>query len=453
MDLHIDLKAGEARSLRARLEHALREAVRSGRLTPGTRLPSSRSLCTQLRVSRGVVTEAYAQLAAEGYLTARRGAGTTVSSAASGARPKHPAIDAATPPLHDMSPFRPALADFPRSRWVAALTRTARSVPDSRLGYPEPAGVSELRHTLASYLGRARGVRSEPSQIVVCSGLRQGISLVCAALASKGATRIAVEHPGWRGIRETATDAGLSAVEVPVDDDGMDVSALNDVEADAAAVAPAHQYPTGAVMSAERRSALLHWARGEGAVIVEDDYDAEYRYDRRPVGCLQGLSPEVVVYGGSASKTLAPAMRLGWLALPERLVEPVVELQRIRGGMPAVLEQLALSDLIERGELDRHLRRQRRVYERRRSALLDALAEAMPAAEVSGTAAGLYVVVKLRNGAPESAALAAARRHGILVEGADGEEPALAVGYANLPETAARNAARALASACAEAIG
>lgn len=246
LDLHIDLDAASGGSLRARVEQALRDAIRGGRLAPGTRLPSTRSLCVELGVSRGVVAEAYAQLTAEGYLRARRGAGTTVSEAASGATPERKRVDAPSPPLHDMSPFRPALADFPRGTWVAALTRAARSVPDARLGYPDPAGAVELRETLASYLGRARGVRADPDQILVCSGLRQGFSLLLSVLAAEGASTIAVERPGWRGMSETAADAGLSCVGVKVDEDGLDVEALRRSRADAVAVAPAHQYPTAA---------------------------------------------------------------------------------------------------------------------------------------------------------------------------------------------------------------
>jgi GntR family transcriptional regulator/MocR family aminotransferase len=451
MDLHLDLENAPGRSLRARVEHALREAVRGGRLAPGTRLPSTRALCTELGVSRGVVADAYAQLAAEGYLHTRRGGGTTVAATLTRERsspsntPLRPAV------RHDMSPFRPTLSGFPRTAWSAAYTRVLRTAPDERLGYPDPAGTPELRATLAAYLGRVRGVRCDPEQIVVTNGLRQGIELLWSTLAAGGTRRVAVEDPGWQGIRETATAAGLELVPLPVDRDGLIVERLELQDVDAVAVAPAHQYPTGAVLSPARRGALVAWAQQRDALIVEDDYDAEYRYDRQPIGSLQGLEPERVVYGGSASKTLAPAVRLGWLALPEHLVKPIAARQRLCGGMPAPLEQLALADLIERGELDRHLRRQRRRYHRQRDALLAALARKLPEVSVHGAAAGLYVVLHLPDGLDEQAVLAAARSRGIALEGLSGSTPAIVVGYANLADAAIEPAVAALAASIAQA--
>jgi GntR family transcriptional regulator/MocR family aminotransferase len=251
---------------------------------------------------------------------------------------------------------------------------------------------------------------------------------------------------------ETASDAGLLAVPVPVDEDGLIVERLEREQVDVVALAPAHQYPTGTVLSSDRRVALIAWARAQAALIVEDDYDAEYRYDRHPLGSLQGLAPEHVVYGGSTSKTLAPAIRLGWLVLPSRLAEKVVARQRRRGSMPAPLHQLALADLIERGELDRHLRRQRRRYIQRREALLEALTRELPEACISGAAAGLYVVVGLPEGLNEQTALAAARSRGIALEGSGGLSPALVIGYANLPDAAVGQAVDALAASVREAL-
>jgi GntR family transcriptional regulator/MocR family aminotransferase len=451
MDLHLDLADAAGRSLRARLEDALRDAMRSGRLPSGTKLPPTRSLCVELGVSRGVVVDAYAQLAAEGYLHTRRGGGTTV--AATVARDRAPLAGATPTPLvrHDMSPFRPALSRFPRTAWSSALTRVLRTVPDERLAYPDPAGLPELRITLAAYLGRVRGVRADPEQIVVTNGLRQGIDLLWSALAANGARRIAAEDPGWRGIGETASAAGLEVVALPVDGDGLIAERLEHEDVDAVAIAPAHQYPTGAVLSPPRRAALLAWAQQRDALIVEDDYDAEYRYDRQPIGSLQGLAPERVVYGGSASKTLAPAVRLGWLALPRHLVQPIADRQRVRGGMPAPLGQLALADLIERGELDRHLRRQRRRYHRQRDELLTALAAKLPDVTVHGAAAGLYVVLHLPDGLAEHAVLAAARSRGIALEGLGTDAPAVVVGYANLTDTAIEPAVTALAASIKQA--
>jgi GntR family transcriptional regulator / MocR family aminotransferase len=401
--------------------------------------------------SRGVVVDAYAQLAAEGYLQTRRGGGTTDSAML--ARERSPPSDTARRSLvhHDMNPFCPALSGFPRTAWSAALTRVLRNVPDERLAYPDPTGTPELRATLAAYLGRVRGVRSTPEQIVVTNGLRQGIELLWSALAAGGARRVAVENPGWRGIRDTAAAAGLSLVPLPVDGEGLIVERLEQADVDAVAVAPAHQYPTGAVLSPSRRAALVAWAQKRDTLIVEDDYDAEYRYDRQPIGSLQGLEPQRVVYGGSASKTLAPAIRLGWLALPERLVQPIAARQRLHGGMPAPLEQLALADLIERGELDRHLRRQRRRYHRQREALLAALASELPEVSVHGVAAGLYAVLHLPDGIDEQTVLTAARGRGITLEGLDANPPAIVVGYANLTDAAIQPAVAALAASIAQA--
>ncbi len=451
MDLHLDLTDAIGRSLRARLEHALREAMRGGRLPSGTRLPSTRTLCMELGVSRGVVVDAYAQLAAEGYLHTRRGGGTTVAPTFALDRPLLANPTSTQPIRHDMSPFHPALSGFPRTAWSSALTRVLRTVPDERLAYPDPAGVPELRIALASYLGRVRGLRADPEQIVVTNGLRQGIDLLWTTLAANGARRIAAENPGWRGISETSSAVGLEVLAVPVDRDGLIVERLEREDVDAVAVAPAHQYPTGAVLSPPRRAALLAWAQQRDALILEDDYDAEYRYDRQPIGSLQGLAPERVVYGGSASKTLAPAVRLGWLALPRHLVQPIADRQRVRGGMPAPLGQLALADLIERGELDRHLRRQRRRYHRQRDELLATIAARLPEVTVHGAAAGLYVVLHLPDDLSESAVLNAARSRGIALEGLGTDAPAVVIGYANLTDAAIEPAVAALAASIKQA--
>jgi GntR family transcriptional regulator/MocR family aminotransferase len=453
MDLHLDLAGAAGATLRARAENALRDAIRGGLLAPGTRLPASRGLCAQLGVSRGVVVDAYAQLTAEGYLHARRGAGTTVAASAGGRAPSSGRAPVAAAIRHDMSPFVPALSAFPRTAWRGALNRALRSAADARLGLPDTTGTPELRQALASHLARSRGVRGGSEQVIVCNGLRQGLGLLWSALAAAGARRVAVEDPGWRGIAQTAFDAGLGVAAVPVDADGLVVERLAGHAAiDAVAVAPAHQYPSGAVMAPARRAALVAWAQEREALIVEDDYDAEYRYDREPIGSIHGLAPQRVVYGGSASKSLAPGVRLAWLVVPSALVEPMAALQRRRGGMLAVLDQLALADLIERGELDRHLRRQRRRYRRQRDVLLRALAARLPEVEVTGAAAGLFVVLRLPAGASEGAVLRHARRLGLALEGAGGAAPCVVVGYANLAEAAIGPAVEALAASVRTAL-
>jgi GntR family transcriptional regulator/MocR family aminotransferase len=307
--------------------------------------------------------------------------------------------------------------------------------------------VPELRVALAGYLGRSRGVRTTADEIVVTSGLRQGLGLLWAALAATGARRVGAEQPGWRGVTDTVADARMEVVELPVDEDGLVVSQLaGHAGLDAVVVAPAHQFPSGAVLSPARRTELVAWARSNGALIVEDDYDAEYRYDRDPIGSLQGLAPADVVYGGSASKSLAPGVRLGWLVLPRDLAPALADLQLRRGGMPSSLQQLALADLVQRGELDRHLRRQRRGYRRRRDALLTELRRTLPEVQVRGAAAGLFVVVHLPDGVEEGAVLAAARAVGLSLEGLGGDTPGLVLGYANLPEASVAAAVAALAA-------
>jgi GntR family transcriptional regulator / MocR family aminotransferase len=451
MDLHLDFSEDSGGSLRVRVERELREAVRSGRLAPGSRLPSTRTLCAQLGVSRGVVVDAYSQLAAEGYLQTRRGGGTRVAAATTPARPSIASIAPSGPVRHDFNSYLPALDGFPRTAWLSAMTHIMRGASDERFAYPDPAGVPELRASLAAYLGRARGVRATPEQVVITGSTRQGVELMWSELVAGGARRVAVEQPGWRGMSETAADAGLLTRPVPVDEHGLIVERLWHEQLDAVALAPAHQFPTGAVLSAARRLMLVEWARTRDTLIVEDDYDAEYRYDRQPIGSLQGLAPEHVIYAGSTSKTLAPAVRIGWLVLPPRLVEQIADRQRRRGSMPSPLNQLALSELIERGELDRHLRRQRRRYSRRRQALLDALARELPEARVSGAAAGLYVVVGLPAGVSERAVLAVARSRGIVLEGVGGFAPALVIGYANLAEASVTAAVKALAASLRDA--
>jgi GntR family transcriptional regulator/MocR family aminotransferase len=444
VDLHLPVGS---RPGRAELEQALRDGVRAGRLRAGTPLPSSRTLAAELGISRGVVVEAYAQLAAEGWLSARQGAGTTV--AATGWDPagsRRDALDPGAPAepalRYDLRTGRPDLSAFPRRAWGAALAAAVRTLPDAGLDYGDPRGVPALRTALAGHLGRARGVVADPARVVVCPGTAGGLPLVWQALRERGARRVGVEDPGWREQAASARLAGLDPVPIPVDARGLDVDALRAADVDAVAVTPAHQFPTGVVLAAERRAALLAWARDTGGIVVEDDYDAEYRYDREPVGALQGLAPEHVVYAGSASKTLAPALRLGWLVLPADLAGPVAA-RTARGS--SAFDQLALASLIETGHLDRHLRRTRRSYRSRRDALVDALGGRVA---ITGVAAGLHLVART----DDAAAIAArARTRGVAVQTLHEDctthrpqEPALLLGYARESEPALRRAAELL---------
>jgi len=453
VDLLVDLSRPGGGPLRRRLEDEIRGGVRAGRLPPGTALPSSRALAAQLGVSRGVVVEAYAQLAAEGYLRARQGAGTVVAAPApAGSGRAHAAAAPAPAPRYDFAIGVPDLSAFPRRAWLAAGARGLREVPDTRLGYGDTRGALELREALAAYLGRARGVVADADRVLVTGGTRQALGVVWRALGEHGARRIAIEDPGWAPQLQTALDAGLEAVPVPVDGDGMRVERLGQLDVDAVVLTPAHQFPAGAVLSPQRRATVLRWARDHDAIVVEDDYDAEYRYDRDPVGALQGMAPERVVYAGSASKTLAPAVRLGWLVLPPALAATVERRQARAGTGAALLDQLALTRFIAGGELDRHLRRTRRRYRRRRDALLSAVESHLTGSEVEGIAAGLHAVVRLPPGCDERATVLAARERGIAIDGlaafrrTEARGPAgLVLGYANLPEAAIARAIAELA--------
>jgi GntR family transcriptional regulator/MocR family aminotransferase len=446
VDLLVDLRRTEGGPLRHRLERELREAVQAGRLLPGSALPSTRALAAQLGLSRGLVVEAYAQLVAEGYLTARQGAATVVAPRAGGAGPRQAAPRPAPPPAVPRFDFRygtPDLSAFPRSAWLAAGARSLRALPDARLGYGDARGAIELRTALAEYLGRVRGVVANPERLLVTGGTRDALGLVWRVLRDDGARRVAVEDPGWSAQHETVRDAGLVPVAIPVDEDGILVSQLAAADVDAVALTPAHQCPTGAVLTAQRRAQLLEWAQGRDAVLVEDDYDAEYRYDRDPVGALQGMAPEHVVYAGSASKTLSPALRLGWLLLPPRLAAAAAARKSLDDRGAPLLDQLALADLIGSGELDRHLRRTRRRYRSRRDTLLAAVAEHLPGAAVEGVAAGLHAVLRLPPGSGEDATVRAAAERGIALDGlasfrrgATRGPAALVVGYGNLGEPA-----------------
>ena len=453
MDLHLVLEPGSPR--RGQLERHLRDGIRSGRLRAGARLPPSRELARELGVSRGLVVDAYSQLVAEGYLVARQGAGTRVAEAIGSAPVRaRPRAERAPTIQHDLRSGVPDVSAFPRQAWQSATAAALRELPDAWLLYGRPRGYSGLRVALADYLGRARAVVTDPHQIVICTGISHGLTLVWRALRERGARRVAVEDPAWPGQAATIAYAGLEPVPVPVDADGLAVSELENAGVEAVAVTPAHQHPTGVIMAPERRAALLEWARRSGGVVVEDDYDAEYRYDRDPVAALQGLAPEHVVYAGTASKMLAPALRMAWLALPSHLLDEVSEQQVTTWALPSVVEQAALAHLLERGEVERHLRQMRRRYRARRDALMDALARFLPEARVGGAAAGLHLVAWMPASADEGAIADRARARGVAVHTLHRDcmavaptPPALLLGYSSLTDAALQRAARELALA------
>jgi GntR family transcriptional regulator/MocR family aminotransferase len=456
IDLLLQVSRGGSRTLGAQIEDQLRQAVRQETLKAGARVPSTRDLARQLGVSRRVVVDAYAQLAAEGYLTLRQGARPRVSDAP-GRSPTVARAERAgpvPPPRFDFRPNAPDVSSFPRAAWLRALREALAEITDADLGYGDPRGVAALRLALADHLGRVRGVVADPDRIVVTSGYSQGQGVVCRALVAHGARRIAFEDPCHPEQRRIAARAGLEVVPIAVDGAGIRVEALERAEVDAVVLTPAHQHPTGAVLSGERRTALLAWLRASGATAIEDDYDAEYRYDRAAVGALQGLEPDQIVYAGSVSKTLAPGLRLGWLVVPPGLIDTVSDEKDLADCGTARIEQQAFAGFVCRGELDRHLRRMRARYRRRRDLLVAALADALPEATVRGIAAGLHATVELPDHHDEQAIRHEAGSRGINVvtmggfwaEPAPGP-PTLLLGYGQIPEHAVTTAVVELAEA------
>ena len=318
-----------------------------------------------------------------------------------------------TRPRFDFRYGAPDLSAFPRRAWRAAVHAALSEAPDAALNYGDPRGVAWLRRELASYLNRTRGTYVAPDAMLTTSGTVQAMALLCQTMRASGARRIAVEDPGWPAQSEAVRRAGLQPVAVPVDRDGMDVDALAAADPDAVFLTPAHQFPTGTVLGPDRRFALLAWAQERGAIVFEDDYDAEYRYDREPVSTLQGRMPDHVAYAGSVSKTLAPGLRLGWLAAPPWLITDLTAAQRADHRLGSVLNELALAHLLATGEFDRHLRRTRQRYRQRRDVLVEALARDLPDARVTGVAAGLHALVELPAGIEEADAVARARARGI----------------------------------------
>jgi GntR family transcriptional regulator / MocR family aminotransferase len=447
----VTLDRDDSEPLHRQLEQELRLAIRAGRLGSRMPLPSSRAMAAQLNVSRGIVVEAYDQLVAEGYLVTRPGGATQVAASAAvpADRPVERQIDEA--PEIDFRPGRPDLDEFPRATWLRSVRRVLAEAPSKRLTYLDGRGVPELRVALADYLNRVRGTCAEADSIVVTSGFMQGISLVVAALRARGVRRIAVEDPSHADTQDRIRAGGMEVVGIPVDADGIQVDALEAVNVGAVLVTAAHQYPTGAVLPPQRRAALVEWAKRRGGYVIEDDYDAEFRYDREPIGAMHGLNPTRVVYGGSASKTLAPGLRLGWLVLPATLTEAVREGKRLTDHGSPALDQLTFADFIARGELDRHLRQLRAIYRRRRDTLLAALGRHLPEVEPVGASAGLHFLAWLPPHLDDEAVACAAHAASIGIDrvGAHritpGGRGGLVFGYGGIAERAIEPGVRRLA--------
>ncbi|MFF4346524.1 PLP-dependent aminotransferase family protein [Streptomyces sp. NPDC001530] len=402
LDLHLDLAAEGGR--RARLEAALREAIRAGRLTAGTPLPSTRGLAQELGLSRGTVSAAYDQLAEQGYVITRPGAATRVADVARAPRPEPPqSIRPGGRIRHDLRPGRPDLSAFPARGWLAATRRVLDRARPEAYGPGDPQGRIELRAALADYLGRTRGVLTTPDRIVITSGYYQTVQLLCRVLLAEGRDVAALEDPGHDFYRDTVRRAGLTPYALPVDAQGADTGALA-VGTDAVFLTPSHHYPTGVPLHPSRRQAVCAWARAAGGLIVEDDYDGEFRYDRRPVGALQSLAPEHVAYCGTTSKTLGPALRLAWTVLPPDLVAPVVRAKEEDDLYTETLGQLVMADFIATHAYDRHIRAARLRYRRRRELLIAHLS-AHPALTPHGVPAGLHTLVSLPHAGPTEADL------------------------------------------------
>jgi GntR family transcriptional regulator/MocR family aminotransferase len=448
--LRLDLKGSGP--IHIQVERAMREAIRSGRLRLGAPLPSTRVLARDLGVSRGVIVEAYEQLIAEGYLAARAGSKTFVAAGApavSDQRDKPSLL----PPKFDFRPGLPDLSHFPREAWGRAMRRAMRDIRPAQLSYNEPQGVGTLREGLCDYLGRVRGVLTRPGQIVICNGFAQALVLISQAFRKRGMRRIALEDPCHPDLRRIVSDAGLVPVGVPVDDRGIRVDMLERLKVQAVLITPAHQFPTGTVLAPERRQWLIDWSIRRSAFIIEDDYDAEYRYDREPVGALQGLAPEQVIYTGSLSKILAPALRIGWLVVPAELYATVEDRKRYADLGSPILEQLAFAEFLNEGELDRHLRRMRAIYRNRRDALIAALAHHLPGWSPMGAAAGLHLVATMPAGFDKLEVTRLSTTRSVRIYPIreyclkTSPEPALVFGYGSLTESQIHRGISQLAAA------
>ncbi|GAA2148586.1 MocR-like pyridoxine biosynthesis transcription factor PdxR [Actinomadura napierensis] len=457
------------------LARRLREANGDGRLPVGSRLPATRVLAADLRVSRGVVTDAYQRLIDAGPVAGRRGAGTIVVAAPLTAPPASPtpgAPDApgrpvfpgrpgadvfdvlrAAPARIDLTPGVPDLAAFPRAAWLRAERRVLSALSAPSFGYGDPRGTPALRAAVAGWLARNRGVRADPADIVIVAGTAQALGLLSQVLRATGVDTVAVEDPGSLGARQHLTHWGMRTPPVPVDDHGVRVDALRRSGAPAALLTPAHQFPTGTVLDGARRRELMDWATA-GGLVIEDDYDAEHRYDRPPVPALRAMLPDRVLYAGSVSKLLAPALRTGWVIAPPRHRDALVDAKRFADLGNAALPQLVLADLMESGELERQLRLLRRRHRARRDAMIAAIRDRLPGAVVHGAAAGLHLLVTFpgRPGLGDTDLAAAALARGVKTQPLSWHAqrpgpPGLVLGYAATAPSAIDDGVTAIAAA------
>ncbi|MBU8815093.1 PLP-dependent aminotransferase family protein [Mycolicibacterium goodii] len=414
LELHTVITPG-SRTAREQLINALRDGIRSGRLATGTVLPPSRVLAADLRLARNTVAEAYAELVAEGWLASRQGAGTWVARAPApqlAARPGPPPLRIAGTPTHNLMPGSPDVAEFPRTAWLASARRALSNAPASALRMGDPRGPAELRSALAEYLGRVRGVRTTPESIVICSGVRNGVELLGKVFGTN--RPIAVEAYGLFIFRDALATLGITTTPIGLDEHGAVISDLDTLDTPAVLLTPAHHSPHGMPLHPSRRSEAVEWARRTGGYVLDDDYDGEFRYDRQPVGALQSLDPDRVAYLGSASKSMAQTLRVGWMVLPQTLIEPVIAAAGGQQYHVDAITALTLADLIATGGYDRHIRRMRNRYRRRRDHLVSALADFDVG--IRGLAAGVNMLLTLPDGA-EPEVLRHAGEAGIALQG------------------------------------
>ncbi|MDX3837777.1 MocR-like pyridoxine biosynthesis transcription factor PdxR [Streptomyces europaeiscabiei] len=449
-------------SLNERLTSGIRTAIVEGRLAPGHLLPPSRALAAELGCSRWVVNEAYTQLAAEGQLQTRQGSGTRVTTHPAMRHPERtPTIRRASAPLPvvaDLRPGAPDVAAFPSPAWIRSLQHVLTTADWEPSVFPPAAGARRLQEVLAAYLSRVRGLTVEADEILITCGTSHGVSLVARVLAARGVPHLAVEDPGWPRLHRVAAAVGLPTEPVAVDAEGLDVEALHQSGSQAVLCAPTHQFPTGTALSPTRRLALLAWAKQHTSVIIEDDYDAEFRYDRRPIGALAGLDRSRVVYLGSVSKTLHPGVRLGWMVPPPALRQPLLDALDTAAAGPSTLDQLTFARLADTGGYDRHLRRVRKAYRARRDALVTALgshAVIRDCGPVHGIAAGLHLLVPLPPGLHDETVAEHLAGRGIATAALSGyairrHPPALVIGYGRLAPTRAQWAAEQIAEVLLE---
>lgn len=468
LDLHLELRLDPAQPVGRALEHALREAIRSGRLATGTSLPGTRSLAGDLGVARGTVVQVYSQLMAEGWLVGHAGAGTQVAAvntaaaatgtaatgtgtagtgtgglAAGGASRSGPAGAVGTGVL-SLQAGRPDLSSFPRRMWAAGTRRVLAAAGNESFDYAPPAGVPALRAAVAEYVARARGVHATAEDVVITAGYSHGLALLARMFRDLGIERVSMENPGLERHRRLVEAAGLAVSPLAVDASGADP---DDVRGQVAVLTPAHQHPRGAVLAPERRMKFVEWAKD--GFVVEDDYDGEFRYDQQPVGAMQALAPDRVIFAGCASKALAPGVRLGWLVVPPVLRKPLLNAIISTGSGVSSIEQLVMADLITRGDYDRHIRKVRLEYRRRRTELADRVAAVWPY-PLEGIAAGMHALLPLDSAEEERRLIDVAQYGGLSVHGLhtmgywhtedDRQPAALVLGYATPPPHAWRTA-------------